>query len=149
MMIELNDITTELSDINNKLEADPEQLLKLNNRLDLLNNLLQKHRKQFIEELIDFKNEIEGKDYCFVDEKKFNNLIEKKSFYEYAKVFNNLYGTLIDPVIKNLSKGKDVLFDIDWQGSKQIKNQKLKLLQVIMLLFLILRLNHIYHQLKQ
>ena len=60
------------------------------------------------------------------DEKKFNNLIEKKSFYEYAKVFNNLYGTLIDPVIKNLSKGKDVLFDIDWQGSKQIKNQKLK-----------------------
>ena len=72
------------------------------------------------------KNEIEGKDYCFVDEKKFNNLIEKKSFYEYAKVFNNLYGTLIDPVIKNLSKGKDVLFDIDWQGSKQIKNQKLK-----------------------
>jgi len=61
MMIELNDITTELSDINNKLEADPEQLLKLNNRLDLLNNLLQKHRKQFIEELIDFKIEIEGK----------------------------------------------------------------------------------------
>ena len=53
-------------------------------------------------------------------------MIEKKSFYEYAKVFNNLYGTLIDPVIKNLSKGKDVLFDIDWQGSKQIKNQKLK-----------------------
>ena len=61
LIIELNDITTELSDINNKLEAEPEQLLKLNNRLDLLNNLLQKHRKQFIEELIDFKNEIEGK----------------------------------------------------------------------------------------
>ena len=72
------------------------------------------------------KNEIEGKDYYFIEEEKFNNLIEKKSFYEYAKVFNNLYGTLIDPVIKNLSNGKDVLFDIDWQGSKQIKNQKLK-----------------------
>ncbi len=61
LIIESNDIIAELSDINNKLEADPEQLLKLNNRLDLLNNLLQKHRKQFIEELIDFKNEIEGK----------------------------------------------------------------------------------------
>ena len=61
LIIESNDITAELSDINNKLEADPEQLLKLNNRLDLLNNLLQKHRKKFIEELIDFKNEIVGK----------------------------------------------------------------------------------------
>ncbi len=61
LIIESNDIIAELSDINNKLEADPEQLLKLNNRLDLLNNLLQKHRKQFIEELIDFKNEIEDK----------------------------------------------------------------------------------------
>ena len=61
LIIESNDITAELSDINNKLDADPEQLLKLNNRLDLLNNLLQKHKKQFIEELIDFKNEIEGK----------------------------------------------------------------------------------------
>ncbi len=61
LIIESNDITAELSDINNKLEADPEQLLKLNNRLDLLNSLFQKHRKQFIEELIDCKNEIEGK----------------------------------------------------------------------------------------
>jgi DNA repair protein RecN (Recombination protein N) len=61
VMIELNDINAELSDINNKLNADPEQLLKLNNRLDVLNNLLLKHRKQFIEELIDLKNEIEQK----------------------------------------------------------------------------------------
>ncbi len=61
ILIELNDINADLSDINNKLEADPEELLKLNKRLDLLNNLLQKHRKQFIEELIDFKNEIEKK----------------------------------------------------------------------------------------
>ena len=61
VLIELNDINAELSSINNKLEADPEQLLKLNTRLDVLNNLMQKHRKQFIEELIDFKNEIEQK----------------------------------------------------------------------------------------
>ena len=55
-----------------------------------------------------------------------NYLIEAKSFYEYAKVFNNLYGTLRDPVINGLSQGKDVLFDIDWQGAEQIKKLKLK-----------------------
>ena len=72
------------------------------------------------------KNEIEGKDYHFINEKKFNDLIKTKSFYEYARVFNNLYGTVKDSVIKNLSQGKDVLFDIDWQGSEQIKKLKLK-----------------------
>ena len=61
VLIELNDINTELSEINNKLNADPEQLLKLNNRLNVLNNLLLKHRKQFIEELIDLKHEISKK----------------------------------------------------------------------------------------
>ena len=61
VLIELNDINVELSFISNKLNADPEQLFKLNNRLDVLNNLLLKHRKQFIEELIDLKCEIEHK----------------------------------------------------------------------------------------
>ena len=72
------------------------------------------------------KNEIEGKDYYFVNEEKFNDLIKTKSFYEHARVFNNFYGTLKDPVIKILSQGEDVLFDIDWQGSEQIKKLKLK-----------------------
>jgi len=72
------------------------------------------------------RDEIEGKDYYFINEEKFNDLIKTKSYYEHARVFNNLYGTLKDPVIKNLSQGKDVLFDIDWQGSKQIKKLKLK-----------------------
>ena len=72
------------------------------------------------------KNEIEGKDYYFVNEEKFNDLIKTKSFYEYARVFTNLYGTLKEPVIKSISQGKDVLFDIDWQGSEQIKRLKLK-----------------------
>ena len=72
------------------------------------------------------RDEIEGKDYYFINEKKFNDLIKTKSFYEYARVFNNLYGTLKDPVIKYLSYGKDVLFDIDWNGSKQMKRLKLK-----------------------
>ena len=70
------------------------------------------------------KNEVNGKDYNFIDDKKFNDFIKKKLFYEYATVFNNLYGTLRDPVRKNLFLGKDVLFDIDWQGSEKIKKQK-------------------------
>ncbi len=72
------------------------------------------------------RNEIEGKDYHFINEEKFNDLIKTKSFYEYARVFNNLYGTLKDPVINHLSHGKNVLFDIDWQGSEQIRKLKLK-----------------------
>ena len=72
------------------------------------------------------RDEIEGKDYYFINEEKFNDLIKTKSFYEHARVFNNLYGTLEDPVIKYLSHGKDVLFDIDWNGSKQMKRLKLK-----------------------
>ena len=72
------------------------------------------------------RDEIEGKDYYFINEEKFNDLIKTKSFYEHARVFNNLYGTLKVPVIKHLSHGKDVLFDIDWNGSKQMKRLKLK-----------------------
>ncbi len=72
------------------------------------------------------RDEIEGKDYYFIKEEKFNDLIKTKSFYEHASVFNNLYGTLKDPVIKYLSHRKDVLFDIDWNGSKQMKRLKLK-----------------------
>ena len=72
------------------------------------------------------ENEVDGKDYYFVDEIIFNDLIKKNSFYEYAKVFNHLYGTLKEPVLKHLSHGNDVLFDIDWQGAEQIKKLKLK-----------------------
>ena len=59
-------------------------------------------------------------------EKKFNELVQNNSFYEYAKVFKNFYGTPKKQVIDYLKEGKDVLFDIDWQGTKQIKNQKLE-----------------------
>ena len=69
-------------------------------------------------------NEIEGKDYYFINQIKFNKLINNKSFFEHAKIFNNYYGTLRDPVIKNLELGKDVLFDIDWQGTQQLKKVK-------------------------
>ena len=70
-------------------------------------------------------NEKQNKDYFFVDEYEFKRLIKNQEFLEYAKVFNNLYGTTRTPVIDNLSKGKNVLFDIDWQGADQIKNKKL------------------------
>ena len=71
------------------------------------------------------QNEIPNKDYYFVKEDEFKRLIGNDEFLEYAKVFNNLYGTTRTPVINNLNKGKDVLFDIDWQGADQIKNKKL------------------------
>ena len=70
-------------------------------------------------------NEIPNKDYYFIKEEEFNRLINNKEFLEYAKVFNNFYGTTKTPVIENLSKGKNVIFDIDWQGADQIKNLKL------------------------
>ena len=70
-------------------------------------------------------NEITNKDYYFVSEEKFERLIKNEEFLEYAKVFDNFYGTTRTPVIDNLDKGKNVLFDIDWQGADQIKNKKL------------------------
>ena len=69
-------------------------------------------------------NEINGKDYQFVSIQEFNNLIKEKNFFEYASIFNNYYGTLKKPVLELLSKGKDVLFDIDWQGTQQLKKVK-------------------------
>ena len=71
------------------------------------------------------QNEIQDKDYYFVNENEFKRLIRNEEFLEYAKVFNNLYGTTRTPVIERLDKGKHVLFDIDWQGADQIKNKKL------------------------
>jgi len=66
-------------------------------------------------------NEINGKDYHFVSKEKFRNLVKEKNFFEYANIFGNHYGTLKKPVIEFLSQGKDVLFDIDWQGTQQLK----------------------------
>ena len=70
-------------------------------------------------------NELNNKDYYFVNEGEFKRLINNQEFLEYAKVFNNFYGTTRTPVIDRLNKGKNVLFDIDWQGADQIKNKKL------------------------
>ena len=70
-------------------------------------------------------NETNGKDYFFVTNQEFERLINNDEFLEYAKVFNNLYGTTRTPVIQNLEKNLNVIFDIDWQGADQIKNKKL------------------------
>jgi len=69
-------------------------------------------------------NEINGKDYYFVDEREFLTLVKSDSFFEYAKIFNNFYGTQKEPVLNILKKRKDVLFDIDWQGTQQLKEIK-------------------------
>ena len=70
-------------------------------------------------------NEVNGRDYNFVSDEEFKNLIKKDQFLEHAKVFNNYYGTLKKPVMEKLNQGDNVLFDIDWQGTKQIKDKKI------------------------
>ena len=71
-------------------------------------------------------NEVDSKDYHFVSEHEFKSLIKNNEFLEYAKVFNNYYGTAKSSVISNLDKGKKLIFDIDWQGTEQIKEKKLQ-----------------------
>ena len=70
-------------------------------------------------------NEVNGKDYHFVSDEKFKKMIKDKEFLEYAKVFKNFYGTTKSDISKELSKGNNVIFDIDWQGTNQIISQKL------------------------
>ena len=69
-------------------------------------------------------NEINGKDYYFVSTIEFEDLIKKNNFFEYANIFDNRYGTLKKPVLELLGRGKDVLFDIDWQGTQQLSENK-------------------------
>ena len=71
-------------------------------------------------------NEKNGRDYFFVDKKKFKKLISDKKFLEHAKVFKNYYGSHKENVINRLKKKENVIFDIDWQGTKQIKSKKLQ-----------------------
>jgi len=70
-------------------------------------------------------NEIDGKDYFFVSESEFKYLIDENKFLEHAKVFKHYYGSSKDVVFKKLNNGENIIFDIDWQGTQQIKSQKL------------------------
>ena len=69
-------------------------------------------------------NEIDGKDYHFISKEEFDSLVKTNKFFEHAIIFNHQYGTMKEPVIKYMSEGKDVLFDIDWQGTQQLKRNK-------------------------
>ena len=71
-------------------------------------------------------NEKDGKDYYFVSKNYFKKLIKKGEFLEHAKVFDNYYGSSKKLVIQKLKRGKNIIFDIDWQGTRQIRNKKLK-----------------------
>ena len=71
-------------------------------------------------------NEVEGKDYNFIDEKEFKDRIEKDLYAEFANVFGNYYGSLKKNVKNILDSGKDVLFDIDWQGAAQLRQSEFK-----------------------
>ena len=78
-------------------------------------------------------NEVDGVDYYFISQKKFKELIDSNSFYEYAKIYENFYGTLKDSVNKTL-KDNDIIFDIDWQGTKQLsKFKNLKLVKIYLI----------------
>ncbi len=78
-------------------------------------------------------NEVDGVDYHFISHKHFENLINNNKFYEYAKIFDNYYGTLKETVDK-LIKNNDVIFDIDWQGTKQLsKFKNLKLVKIYLI----------------
>ena len=77
-------------------------------------------------------NEVDGVDYYFVTHEKFKKMINEKKFYEYAKIFDNFYGTLKENVDNTILKN-DLIFDIDWQGTKQLsKFKNLKLIKIFL-----------------
>ena len=79
-------------------------------------------------------NEVDGVDYHFVSHEKFKDLINKNNFYEYAKIFENYYGTLKKNVDDAFLQN-DLIFDIDWQGTKQLsKNKNLNLIKIFLIL---------------
>ena len=79
-------------------------------------------------------NEIDGVDYHFVSKEEFEKLIKKNNFYEYAKIFDNYYGTSKNSVNKLHQESYDVVFDIDWQGTKQLSEFKeLNLIKIFIL----------------
>ena len=78
-------------------------------------------------------NEVDGVDYYFITHQKFQKLIDEGKFYEYAKIFDNYYGTLKETVDKMIEKN-DIIFDIDWQGTQQLsKFKNLNLIKIYLI----------------
>jgi guanylate kinase len=69
------------------------------------------------------RGEINGRDYHFIDQARFDDMVARGELLEWAEVFGNLYGTPRAPVIKALQAGRDVLFDVDWQGTLQLREK--------------------------
>ena len=79
-------------------------------------------------------NEVEGVDYFFINHEEFKKKITNNEFYEYAKIFDNFYGTSRDSVNELLENSNNILFDIDWQGTQQLsKFKELKLIKIFLL----------------
>ena len=79
-------------------------------------------------------NEVEGIDYFFISHEEFKKKISNNEFYEYAKIFNNFYGTSLESVGELLKKNNNILFDIDWQGTQQLsKFNELQLIKIFIL----------------
>ena len=78
-------------------------------------------------------NEVHGVDYFFVSHEEFKKKIDENDFYEYAKIFDNYYGTAKNTV-DQIVKKNDIIFDIDWQGTKQLsKFKNLKLIKIYLI----------------
>ena len=77
-------------------------------------------------------NEVNGKDYFFVNKEEFKNLVDKGEFLEHAKVFENYYGSTKSKVIERLKKGENVIFDIDWQGTEPVSYTHLTLPTILL-----------------
>jgi guanylate kinase len=92
-------------------------------------------------------NEIDGVDYNFVNLNKFQELFNQNKFLEQAKVFGNYYATLKGPIEDNLVQGKDYLFDIDWQGTEQVK--KIMPLDIVPVFILPPSINDLEDRLKK
>lgn len=67
--------------------------------------------------------EVDGKDYHFISTSEFDRMVEDQELLEYAKVFRNNYGTPLRPVEEALANSQDIIFDIDWQGTQQLKQK--------------------------
>ncbi|MCK5040887.1 MAG: guanylate kinase [Sphingomonadales bacterium] len=92
------------------------------------------------------KGEIEGIDYFFVDDDRFHQMVTSGAFLEHAKVFGNSYGTPAGPVHQELEEGRDVLFDIDWQGAQQM--QKVAAADIVRVFILPPSLEELHSRLK-
>ena len=95
-------------------------------KTSLSRELLKKNKKLFLSISCTTRpnrpGEVNGSDYYFIDQDEFNRMQENGDFLETAKVFNFYYGTPKKPIEEALSSGKDILFDIDWQGTQQLMN---------------------------